>query len=169
MFLAPDIDYTIDRLPLADGESGIFQTLAIMRRMVNHYKTDAGIRQAAIAVAFLTPAQDELAEIEAIYCFVRDHIRYTKDVWGIETLATPDKTLQTRVGDCDDMTVLLGAMLESVGYPTRFVIEGYAEGAGWEHVYLEVCVQGAWIALDPTEQVAMGWQPPDALVRWVEP
>ena len=109
-----------------------------MRELVNQYKTDPAIRQATLGIMFMTPAQDDAAEVEAIYCFVRDHIRYTKDVYNVETLATPDKTLQMRVGDCDDMTVLLAAMLESVGYPTRFVIEGYNDDAMWEHVYLDV-------------------------------
>jgi len=168
MYLAPEIAMQMDRRSMSDGDAGIFETLALMRALVNQYKTNATIRQAAIAVAFLTPAQDDMAEVEAIYSFVRDHIRYTKDVWGIETLATPDKVLAARVGDCDDMTVLLSAMLESVGYPTRFVIEGYQDGAGWEHVYLEVYLLGGWVPLDPTEQVAMGWQPADALIRWTE-
>lgn len=169
MFLAPEIPATYERAAMSDGEAGIFETLSIMRRMVNDYKTQPAMRQAALNVTFMTPAQDDASEVEALYSFVRDHIRYTKDVYGIETLATPDKTLQMRVGDCDDMTVLLATLLESIGYPTRFVIEGYTEGNGWEHVYLETCLYGQWVALDPTEQVAMGWQPPEALIRWVEP
>ncbi len=168
MFLAPEIPASYSRTTLSDGEAGIFDTLRLMRRMVNDYKTDAGIRQAALNVTFMTPAQDEASEVEALYCFVRDHIRYTKDVHGVETLATPDKTMAMRVGDCDDQAVLLASLLESVGYPTRFVIEGYTDGGTWEHVYLETCLCGQWVALDPTEQVAMGWQPPQPVIRWTE-
>lgn len=170
MFLAPEIPISVGRIAISDGAPGIFDTLRLMRRLVNDYKTNPQIRQAAIAVAFLTPAQDELSEIESVFSFVRDHIRYTQDVYGVETLATPDKTLLLRVGDCDDMTVLLGAMLESIGYQTRFVVEGYHDFENFEHVYLEVyCPRtGAWIALDATEQNAMGWSPPEALIRWSE-
>ena len=168
MFLAPEISQNSLRTHLSDGVSGVFETLRLMRQLVDRYKTHPLIRQTAISVAFLTPAHDEVSEVEAIFSFVRDHIRYTKDVYGIETLSTPDKTLQTRVGDCDDMTVLLASLLESIGYATRFVIEGYQDGQTWEHVYLEVCFKNTWVALDPTELVAMGWAPPDALIRWVE-
>jgi transglutaminase-like putative cysteine protease len=168
MFLAPEIPATYERRSMSDGEAGIFETLALMRQMVRDYKTQPLMRQAALNVTFMTPAQNDCAEVEALFNFVRDHIRYTRDVYGVETLATPDKTLAMRVGDCDDMTVLLATLLESIGYPTRFVIEGYQEGAGWEHVYLETCLRGAWVALDATEQVAMGWQPPEALIRWTE-
>jgi transglutaminase-like putative cysteine protease len=168
MFLAPEIAATYERRPMSDGATGIFETLGLMRQMVNDYKTQPQLRQAALNVTFMTPAQNDVAEVEALYNFVRDYIRYTKDVYGIETLTTPDKTLQMRVGDCDDMTVLLATLLESIGYPTKFVIEGYSDDSTWEHVYLETCVQGQWVALDPTEQVAMGWQPPDPLIRWTE-
>ncbi|NDG04025.1 MAG: transglutaminase domain-containing protein [Alphaproteobacteria bacterium] len=168
MFLAPEIPASYSRTTISDGEAGIFDTLTLMRRMVNDYKTDPGIRQAALNVTFMTPAQDDASEVEALYCFVRDYIRYTKDVYGVETLATPDKTMAMRVGDCDDQTVLLASLLESIGYPTRFVIEGYSDGGTWEHVYLETCLNGQWVALDPTEQVAMGWQPPEPVIRWTE-
>ena len=168
MFLAPEIPASYTRTSISDGEAGIFDTLALMRRMVNDFKTNPGIRQAALNVTFMTPAQDDASEVEALFTFVRDYIRYTKDVYGIETLQTPDKTMAMRVGDCDDQTVLLASLLESIGYPTRFVIEGYQDNGPWEHVYLETCLLGEWIALDPTEQVAMGWQPPDALIRWTE-
>jgi len=168
MFLAPEIPASYTRTSISDGEAGIFDTLRLMRELVNQYKADPAIRQATLGIMFMTPAQDDAAEVEAIYCFVRDHIRYTKDVYDVETLATPDKTLQMRVGDCDDMTVLLAAMLESVGYPTRFVIEGYNDDAIWEHVYLEVYLLDTWVALDPTEQVQMGWQPPQPVIRWTE-
>jgi len=168
MFLAPDISTTTLRTHLSDGAAGVFETLRLMRALVDAYKTDPVIRQTAISVAFLTPAHDEAGEMEALFSFVRDNIRYTKDVYNIETLSTPLKVLQMRVGDCDDMTVLLASLLEAIGYPTRFVIEGYADFDTWQHVYLEACLQGTWVALDPTEQVAMGWAPDDALIRWVE-
>ena len=77
MFLAPEIPASYTRTSISDGEAGIFDTLRLMRELVNQYKTDPAIRQAALGIVFMTPAQDDAAEVEAIYCFVRDHIRYT--------------------------------------------------------------------------------------------
>jgi len=54
-------------------------------------------------------------------------------------------------------------MLESIGYPTRFVVAGY-NGGGFEHVYLQAWINGRWISMDPTEPHPMGWEPPDATV-----
>lgn len=150
-------------MALANGTTGIYQTLAAMRQMVNHCKTDPQIRQAATSTVFLTPEKDEIAEVRAVFEFVRDRIRYVKDIYGVETLSTPDKTLEGMIGDCDDQTTLLAAMLEAIGYPTRFVIAGYS-GRDFEHVYLQVWIQGHWISLDPTEHHPLGWEPPDPTV-----
>lgn len=167
MFLAPDIEVTAESRFLSNGEAGIFETVAMMRELVEQWKKSPLIRQAALGVIFMTPAQEDCAEVIALFEFVRDNIRYTKDINNVETLATPDKTLAMRIGDCDDQSVLLAALLESVGYPTRFIIESY-DGEAWSHVYLAALCEGAWVALDPTEQVAAGWSPPDASARWIE-
>lgn len=163
MLTAPTPHLSGNIVHIANGTAGIYQTLAAMRQMVNACKTDFAIRQAATSVVFLTPEKDEIAEVRALFEFVRDRIRYTKDIYGVETLSTPDKTLAGMVGDCDDQTTLLAAMLESVGYPTRFVIAGY-NGGEFEHVYLQVWMMGQWVGLDPTEPQPMGWEPPDPTI-----
>ncbi len=40
---------------------------------------------------------------------------------AVDTVHYPYETLRTRTGDCDDTTVLMAALLENVGVPTRFV------------------------------------------------
>jgi transglutaminase-like putative cysteine protease len=111
---------------------------------------------------YLVPQKFDIAECEAIFDFVRDQIRYTKDVNGVETLSTPAITLATRQGDCDDKSTLLCALFEAVGYPTRFVIASYVTGQ-FEHVYVQVAVDGDWINADATENYPFGWCPPDAI------
>lgn len=135
------------------------QTLAIMREMVRKCRTEPAIRQAATNTIFLTPEKDQYSEAEAIFNFVRDHVRYVRDVLDVETLSTPSMTLAGLIGDCDDQTMLLSAMLESVGYTTRFVIEGYQAPGHFDHVYLQCVVDGVWFSMDPTEPHPMGWSP----------
>lgn len=168
MRLAPQAQLSGTVHHIADGLPGIFQTLATMRAMVSRYKVDPSIRHAAVNVVYLTPEKDEYAEVQAIFEFVRDHVRYLKDVNGVETLATPDKTLQMLIGDCDDQTVLLASMLESVGYPTRFIVAGYSDTESLEHVYMQVLVRGEWIDCDPTEREPLGYAPPNPLVIYFE-
>ena len=118
------------------------------------------------------PEKNSRAEIARLFYFVRDRVRYTRDIRGIETLQTPEKTLEYMQGDCDDQVTLLAAMLEIVGYQCRFVAIGY-EPHRFSHVYLEVDaaqpgMPAKWIALDPTEKQALGWEPPKPVVRMVQ-
>lgn len=144
------------------------QTLRAMRQLVRQFRTDPVIRQAATNLIFLTPEKDEYSEAEAIFHSVRDGIRYVKDVHDVETLSTPTITLAGRIGDCDDQAVLLASLLEAVGYPTRFVIEGYNVPGNFEHVYIESLVFGQWIPMDATENNAMGWSPDNVVAKATE-
>ena len=155
-------------VPMANGFKGIEQTIRTMRQLVNQYKTDATIRQTAMQIVFLTPEKNEYSECEAIFNFVRDHIRYVKDVFGVETLALPTITLATRMGDCDDQSVLLASLLESIGYPTQFVIAGYSTPGAYEHVYVRVLCNGEAVSCDPTEQHYLGWEPADPAALMTE-
>ncbi len=167
MMLAPAPYLSGSIVQISDGVAGVDDTLRAMRALVNKCKTDLGIRQTATSVAFLQPEKDEYAEAQAVFDYVRDHIRYTRDINGIETLMTPVQTLASRLGDCDDQSCLLACMLESIGYPTRFVVAGY-NGGGFEHVYVQAWVGGRWVSMDPTEMHQMGWEPPGATVKAAE-
>lgn len=172
MFLAPipDPGGLSGRLvDIPNGAAGVFTTAAAMRQLINAYKTDIEIRTTAANLVFLTPEKNDLAEVEALFNFVRDNIRYLKDVYAVETLTTPDRTLQLGYGDCDDQVVLLGSLLESIGYPTKIVLTGYGDPGIFEHVYLQTLIQNQWIDMDPTEQIPLGFAPPDPVAYWTEP
>ena len=168
MMLAPMPQLSAVSVQMRDGYPGVLQTLAKMRQLVKQCKTNPEIRQAATQAIFLTPEKNQLHEVDAIFRVVRDGIRYVRDVHDVETLSTPMITLAGRLGDCDDQVMLLASMLESVGYPTRFVIEGYHDPRQYEHVYLQVWVYDQWIAMDPTEPYPLGWSPPNPVCQQVE-
>lgn len=74
------------------------------------------------------------------------------------------------VHNCDDQVILLGAMLQSIGYPIALkVIESVDSTHGWNHIYLLVGVPPSapqrWIPLDPTVSQPMGWELPPQYVR----
>ena len=68
--------------------------------------------------------RSDLGEIKALFEWVQRNIRYTKDPFRVEVLHSPRRMLELRAGDCDDMAILLGAMLLSVGHPVRLVVTG---------------------------------------------
>lgn len=163
MWLAPTPHFTAQLTGAPTGRAQIPHTLRLMRQAVDRGRTRPAILQAASSIIWLTPSRDHVAECAALFNYVQSMIRYQQDVYGVETLASPEVTLARRVGDCDDMSTLLCALFESVGYPTRFVAAGYQSPGDFEHVYCQVCIDGQWIDCDPTEPEPMGYAPPGAV------
>ena len=150
------------------GPAGIQRTLQIMAHLAGQGKTATPVRETTMALVATVPDKNYRAEITRVFTFVRDRVRYTKDVRGVETVQTPVKTLEYMQGDCDDQCTLLSAMLESIGFHTRFVAIGFAPNH-YAHVYLQVLDGDQWTGLDPTEKVGVGWEPPNPVAVMVQP
>ncbi len=134
-----------------------------MQRLILQGAKDFYVRQKAIDIlmAQRVKPKDYLGEIRALFTWVQQHVRYTKDPFRVEVLHTARRMLELRAGDCDDMSILLAAMLESIGHPTRLVLVGPdpSQPTLFSHVYLEAWDRGRWIPLDPTMPYPMGWAP----------
>ncbi len=166
LFHAPTTNAVLAAAP--GGKAATFNTLRLMREAIKKAKVDPAIINAAHSIIFHTTERDSLGEVEAIFNFVRDSVRYVMDVHGVETLSYPVLTMQRRTGDCDDQTALLCALLESVGYPTRLVMTQYVTD-DFEHVYCQVLVDGVWLDLDPIERSAfVGYAPPNPVRTFIE-
>ena len=114
------------------------------------------------------PPKDYWAEANALFLFVRDHIRYVRDMRQMETLYFPDKTLALKAGDCDDMAMLFAALAETIGFETRFCAIG-VDGEEFSHVSAQCLVPGfGWVNAetipidDKGSKMPFGWFPPDA-------
>jgi len=105
-------------------------------------------------------------EVKAVYEFVKNNIRYTRDILDIETLQSAEVTLNYRSGDCDDHAILSGALLLSLGHPIQFVAVAL-KNQNWErfcHVFVETRIGRTWVALDTTiPEKPMGWIHPDSI------
>ncbi len=120
------------------------------------------VRAAALRIVQSVPSRDHRGEIQALFDWQRRAIAFRGEKG--ETLQTPLVTLRLRAGDCDDHATLLAALLQALGYSTRFTtVAGDPRHAGeFSHVYLEVRdkAEGGWIPLDTTVPRARpGWQP----------
>lgn len=155
---------TLQAIP--DGKAGTVATLKIMRQVTKAGKTSLPIRNLTLSLISGLAQKDWFNELKILHKFVRDQIRYVKDIRGVETVQTPDVTLALRAGDCDDKSVLLAAMLESIGHPTRFVAIGFKPD-DFVHVYPETRIGTSWIAAETTEPVEVGWTPKNVISRLV--
>lgn len=144
------------------GSKNIAFTLRVMREQVLKGRQNPYIRQftAALITNARLKQKDYLGEIHVIHNFVRDNVRYVRDIRNVETIHDADFILKNRYGDCDDKTILCAAMLESIGFTTRIRAVGF-EKIGYCHVLLDVLFKGNWIPAETTEPVGLGWNPPN--------
>ncbi len=121
---------------------------------------------------------DELLKTIALLNFVSNEINYLSDPDdGLEYVNDPLTTMLAEAGDCEDQTLLLCSLLESVGVKTYmaftdqhvFVLvrfsKSYAELSAAPHVYID---EWPCYALDPADPGAViGWSSarPGALTR----
>lgn len=142
-----------------------------MRNLVREGKKNPLVRQTALLLIEGLPQKFHIGEIKRLFNFVKNRIRYVKDIRGVETLHSPEVLLKLKQGDCDDKSILLASLLESIGYQTRFVALGFqppiktANGfktKNYSHVFVEVFNKGKWIPLETTENVKIGWSPKNA-------
>jgi len=145
------------------GRAGALPTARLIAQLARDGSKDFYVRQKAIDIfrQYRVRPKDRLGEVQALFEWVRRHVRYTRDIWQVETLHTARRMIELRAGDCDDMSILLASLLLSTGHPVRLVLAGYhpARPHAYSHIYPEVNVRGRWIALDTTLPHPMGWQP----------
>lgn len=154
---------------LPSGSAGTAETLRLMRDMANRYKTDMQVRGVALDLVRGLAPRDWVGEVKALFEYVRDSIRYVRDIAGVETLQTPPTTIELEAGDCDDKSTLLASLLASIGHESRFVAVGYRTLGAFQHVYVEALLNGKWVPLDATVPREFGWSPRPPLTRMVQP
>jgi transglutaminase-like putative cysteine protease len=159
MISRPDIQ--LKTIP--HGYAGTLATVDHVADLIKRGAKDYYVRQAAIAILRRRDvrSKDYLGEIKALFEWVQRNVRYTRDPFRVEVLHSPQRMLAVRAGDCDDMSILLGALLEAIGHAVRLVLTGAnpLTPDTFTHIYVEVFCQGRWIPLDATMPHPMGWAP----------
>lgn len=163
---------------LIGGDWGVYQTVAELKSLINQALHDPNARIRLRAESILGPTQerDEDGEVSAIFNFVQNSLHYIDDPAGIELIKNPmliDHEVEVQgyfMGDCDDASGYLAALLKAVGYPTELVIvtPQEADSFDYRHIFVRVWMPraNAWVALDPTAKgKPMGWEVPNKKER----
>src|SRR5437867_4501111 len=159
--------YVVPRIQIyrvPKGRRGTLATARLIARLICKGSKDFYVRQKAIQIFVLyrVRPKDRFGEVCALFDWVRRNIRYTRDIFRVELLHSARRMLELRAGDCDDMTILLGAMLMSTGHPVRLILAGFRPHKPhvYSHIYPEVSVRGRWIPIDATMPRTIGWASP---------
>lgn len=162
MNLQTPYKYELYKLP---RQQMLEKTVAAMRQLIESAKERWEFVQFSRNLVKHHEGHDFLSEINTIFEYVRDRIRYVRDPFGIELVQSPMRTIQTGFGDCDDKTVLFCALCEAIGHRTRIVLED-TSGRSWTHVRADVFYKGKWIPADCTPETKwLGWQSKNVIRR----
>jgi len=170
----------VQRYVVPGGLGGVKRTLRLMVDVSSTFKTDLNVRTLAVLLVGgrvvtlangqqvrypLCRPKDYRGELRCLHAFVRDHVRYVRDVEGVETLQTPVQTLNVLGGDCDDKAMLFCSLAGAIGFQTRFAAIGVRDQP-YSHVMAQALLEDVGeyinaetILTDPP--VELGWEPPD--------
>lgn len=165
--------WTTTSRPIALGNAGTRTTLKTMGKLARAGAGDPLVIRTAQDIVRGVPERNDRATMAAMLMAVRKRMRFTPDPLDTELVKEPRYVLeQTDVAgrgpepmDCDDVSVLLAALLGAVGIRSRFVVtpSDQRRRGEWSHVYVKAMASdGTWIPLDPVvRQWGIGREVPE--------
>jgi transglutaminase superfamily protein len=159
-----------------DGDAGTAQTVALMYPLIYQGSKDEEVNRQAIDILGSARVRDWdfAGQRRAIFQWVARNIHFVRDVAGVETLRTARETLERRYGDCDCQTILMGALLATIGNHVRITtVESQPGNPEFSHVFLEVMESnGRWVPADSARPGARYGRGPEQYRRryaWPNP
>jgi transglutaminase-like putative cysteine protease len=152
------------------GKKPLDETIDGMVNVLDKERLNPYVIHVARSMILDIESHNTTDEIERIFTFVRDGVRYTKDPLDIEYLVYPSllierilesikdyqsgknkKFVQYASGDCDDHTLLLCCLLLSVGIPCKAKVISQDKKSDYHHIYVIAFdeIKNRWIPLDP--------------------
>lgn len=140
------------------------ETLRLMRDLVQKWHLHPVFVRLARMVCGAAGARNKEQESAAVHAWIRRAVTYRRDPVGAEWVQDPFETaFKGRVGDCDDMAVLAGTMLQAIGHPCRMAAVWWRDRESFSHA---VCLDDATgMVVDPVAPQFQPWPPVGREVR----
>jgi hypothetical protein len=157
--LAPSTRPRAETRGLAEGDAGTEETVREMVRLIEEGARDPDINALAVGIVRGTRVRqfDFDGERRALYSWMRRAIRFFRDIDGKETLRAARRTVEQGAGDCDCQTILICALLKTIGHRTRIVtISSHPQAPDiFSHVFAEARDErGRWKPVDAARKQA---------------
>jgi len=128
------------------GIKGNYDTVKLLKKIARERSKHPVVRELALKILQYhhVKSQDYVNEALAIGRFVKEKVRYVRDIHGVETVHDPLMLIeQLKRGeahaDCDDQALLIATLLLSIGHQPFFRIVKYRGRQGaFNHIYVVV-------------------------------
>lgn len=155
--------------------SSLDDRIDIILDAVDDGKRDPVIRQLVGQILQGIDEKDYEGELTAIFNWVRKNIRYTRDPHNVELFQRAKRIVEMGIADCDCLSILIGSMIQSVGYPLRLRVIGVSSTEP-EHIYPLAGIPPTespvanlqWVAMDASIAQPIGWQMPFEELKFVQ-
>jgi hypothetical protein len=120
-------------LPQAQARFKSFYEMAgFLRKKIDAHGDSMAVRELTLKIVFPECVKrDEDCQAMAIGRWVQENITYVHE--GRERFQSPQTTVRTKAGDCDDMTILICACLRSIGIKNKACI--LKINGRWAHIF----------------------------------
>jgi transglutaminase-like putative cysteine protease len=134
---------------------------AILTDVEDARTRDLGAR---IVRKYNVTARDQRALVRAVQLHAQA-IKFFREF--PEIIAAPWVTDQWGIGDCDDKSRMIAAVVKSFRIPVRLVFVTFIKKAGMRvsHVYPEVQLDGRWLPVESVQPWPLGKDPIEMLTR----
>jgi len=137
-------------------------TLDLMQDLVEKWCRQPYMVQVARAICSNAGAKSRADEARAIHDWIFSNIQYRRDPIGTEWIQDPFETLvNSRAGDCDDLAVLAGTLLQAVGHPCDMKAVQWAGMDDFSHA---VCYDETTKTVIDCVNPSMSWPPAGKVV-----
>lgn len=153
-------DGTVHQIPINPSAPDAHTIIGALQFVIDQYGRHPRVRQVTAGLLRSRVDHDMTAHARTIHHWVINRMSYLPDPDGGEYVQTPLVLLDAierngrAYGDCDDHVVLLGSMLASIGIPARAAAVKLSRSDVYNHVVIEVVLNGRIVVLDPCAKVA---------------
>lgn len=153
---------SVSNYNIPTGDAGARETVNHIRSLINQGRKNLRVRTLAenIIDRFGVDSRDPEKIVDALFQWTRHNVRYVPDPVDVEFIRSAPNILSAGFGDCDDFTVLLGSLAESIGVPVGIKIIERAGKNRYHHVYPVALMRTRQLAMDATMPHAIGYETP---------
>jgi transglutaminase-like putative cysteine protease len=156
------------------------QRVKYIQKLTREGRDDPRIRALAVKIVsqkcgkkHCISEKDYVSEVRAIFNYMRKNVRYVRDAVKRDTFQSATRTLEFGGGDCDDYSITMGALLESIGYPIKLRVIQTTDADDWNHIYIIVGIPPGdpnqkWMSLDASLNRPAGWAPPKSMIAKIK-
>lgn len=120
--------------PVPTGLDFTGATLRLMQSHMDTWGRHPFIVQLARQVASMAKVGTPDDEAWAVWAWIRANVEYRSDPVGTQWIQDPYETaVKSRAGNCANMAVLAGSMLQALGHPARAVAVQWKDRDDWTH------------------------------------